>query len=127
VNTRFEYDARLDPPAPVLPVRIAPPGEAEGVLLLALIDSGADITVIPESVTAQADLPVTGNVRVRGVGGSPRRLLVHAAALEGAGEIQVVEVVGFGDETLLGRNVLNLWTLTLHGPEQELEVVGSNG
>jgi predicted aspartyl protease len=108
-------------------VRIAAPGGEEGVLLLALVDSGADVTVVPESITAHAGLPVIRDVRVRGVGGVPKRLLVHAAEIEGAGKIQFAEVVGLGEETLLGRNVLNLWTLTLHGPEEELEVAGTDG
>jgi predicted aspartyl protease len=97
------------------------------VLLLALVNSGADVTVVPQSVAAEAGLPVIGDVPVRGVSGVPRRLLVHAAELEGAGKIQLVEVVGLGEETLLGRNVLNLWTLTLHGPEEQLEVAGTDG
>lgn len=50
VTIRYPYDARRDPPAPVVPIRVGFPGQRPEVLLLALVDTGADLSVVPSSV-----------------------------------------------------------------------------
>lgn len=123
MTARYPYDPGFDPPAPVLPVRIGPPGaEVEGVLLRVLVDTGADLTVVPEDVAVGAGLPPIGEVEVRGVGGEVRRATLYAAEVEVADASEVVETVGLGEEALLGRNLLNAFVLTLRGPDGVLEV-----
>src|SRR3972149_1330967 len=79
------YAARKPPPAPVLPVRLGAPGVEPTVFLVALVDTGADLSVVPEQVPAQAQLPRVGEITIRGVGGSQRRVPLFAAAGGGAG------------------------------------------
>ncbi len=117
----FPYDRRRSPPAPVLPVRVGVPGAEPAAALLALVDSGADLTVLPQGVPAALGLPAVGQLTVRGVAGSAQAT-VYAAALEVAGRQRVAEVVALGGEALLGRNVLNAWALTLDGPAETLRL-----
>lgn len=117
----FPYDRRRNPPAPVLPVRVGVPGAEPAAALLALVDSGADLTVLPEGVPAALGLPAVGQLTVRGVAGSAQAT-VYAAALEVAGRQRVVEAVALGGEALLGRNVLNALVLTLDGPAETLRL-----
>jgi predicted aspartyl protease len=85
----------------------------------ALVDSGADITVVPEGVPEALGLPQIGELTVRGIGGT-RRVPVYAAEVEVAGWRRVVEVVAVGGVALLGRDVLNAWVVTLDGPRRAL-------
>lgn len=123
MSVRFPYDLTRDPPAPVLPVRIGGPGESPAVLIGFLVDSGADLTVVPQALARGLRLPEVSHVSVRGIGGILRRARVYAAEIEAAGTRTVVEVLGFGDEAIIGRDVLNRWITTLRGPQRVLEVV----
>src|SRR3989304_5709344 len=78
------------PPAPVLPVRLGAPGVEPTVFLVALVDTGADLSVVPEQGPAQAHPPRGGETRIRGAGGSQRRVPLFAAAVEAAGTTRIV-------------------------------------
>lgn len=121
---RVPYDDRRDPAAPALPIRIGPPRGDRALLLRALVDTGADATIIPEDVARGLRLPVVSFVRVRGIGPVRLDAAVYGAEIEAAGVRRLIDVVGLGRETLLGRNVLNDWTITLRGPEKVMEISG---
>lgn len=121
----FPYDRQYDPPAPVLPLRVGPPRAEPVVAAPALMDSGADLTVLPEELVRTLRLPQIGEVTVRGVEGVARRVPVYAAEVEVAGIRRIVEVVGIRTNALLGRDVLNRMVITLNGPQQILRVEGS--
>ena len=118
----FPYDARRTPPAPVVPIRLAAPQAEPTVALVALVDSGADLTVLPEGLPDAIGLPQIGVVTVRGVGGVVRRVPVYAAQIEVAGTRRIVEAAVVGDAALLGRDVLNRWVVTLDGPRLVMRV-----
>jgi|DewCreStandDraft_1066081.scaffolds.fasta_scaffold00494_44 hypothetical protein len=121
----FPYNRQHDPPAPVLPLRVGAPGADPVVAAPALVDSGADLTVLPEELVRMLRLPQIGEVTVRGVEGVARRVPVYAAEVEVVGGIRrIVEVVGIRANALLGRDVLNGMVITLDGPQQVLRVEG---
>ncbi|HXF57680.1 MAG TPA: hypothetical protein VNO34_08970 [Actinomycetota bacterium] len=119
---RHPYDPRLDPPAPVVPLRVGAPGAAPSVAVMALVDSEADLTVLPVPVVQGARLPPVGEVRVRGPLGERGRATVHAALVELEGQQDLVEVLALGDEALVGRNLLARWVACLYGREGILEL-----
>ncbi len=123
----------LFPPAPVLDVRLSAPAELPiGRTLTALIDTGADFTIVPLRWLLEASAPETRAAYARGIW-SPRQLVtpylvdIHLDQIILPG----VEVVGthseFGEsddldsdeQMILGRNVLNRLLLLLDGPNQQ--------
>jgi predicted aspartyl protease len=118
----FDYDLAKDPPAPMLPILIGRPGGHPAVSVVALVDSGADATVIPQSVARRLRLPPIGTIRVRGVGGVSRQAPLYSAVIQVAGASEAVEVLALGEEILVGRDLLNRWTVTLRGPQRRLDV-----
>ena len=123
MTARLAYDATLDPPGPVVPVRISAPAGQDSVMLPMLVDTGADCTLVPAALVRQLGLPPIDVIAVTGVGGARRRATVHAAALELGGLRLVARVVGF-DEAILGRDVLNHTVITLDGPGRAISVTG---
>lgn len=118
------YDRSYDPPAPTVSLLIAAPGSEETpVLVTALVDSGADLCVLPAALARQLGLPLTDVLRVAGVGGAMRNASVHAADIVLAGRRELVEVVALGDEPLVGRNLLRSFVATLDGPEGQLTLI----
>lgn len=123
MTLRIEYDKLRAPPAPVLPMRLGAPGPEElSYSMVALVDTGADTTVIPEEVAHRLRLPRVGEIGVRGVGGIRQRAQIHAVMVEVAGFRVSVEAIALGSEGLVGRDLLNRWVVTLRGPEQEMDV-----
>jgi predicted aspartyl protease len=120
--TRAPYDRTQEPPAPVLAVRLSAPGMSTGVLWPGLLDSGADCTLVPTALVTQLGLPQVDTIAFQGVGGGEVRSTVHAARLELGGGALVARVVSFGDEVIVGRDVLNQCVLRLDGPALEVEL-----
>ena len=118
--TAYQYDRGYEPPAPVVPLRVSPPHGDAAVLLAALVDSGADLTVIPTMVSRELGLHETDRVTVRAAGGAVVPASVYAAQVEVDGVAEIVEVLALGEETLLGRNLLRAVVVTLDGPRDEV-------
>lgn len=116
------YSEAYDPTAPVLPLRIASPGDPiNGESHLALIDTGADGTFVPVDILESLDLPVIHLVNVRAhLGDQVFRAAVHKVDLIFFDSIRFpnIDVVSddWGNEIVLGRNILNKLSLHLDGP-----------
>src|SRR5690606_18724791 len=72
------YDGRFDPPAPVVPLRLRIPDPSGWVRFVGLVDTGADITVLPSDV-AERYLPVGGLIEIRGVTGFIEEAVLYRA------------------------------------------------
>jgi hypothetical protein len=116
-----EYDSNLfDPPAPVATVSLRAPDNGNivsGVPML--IDSGSDLTLIPEESINQLglDLDQNGSYELEGFDG--HRSAAKSAQLDlmflgrtFKGRFVVVN----SESGILGRNVLNHFALVLDGP-----------
>ena len=119
---RYPYGKKYAPPAPLLPVRVGPPGVVPTVLLSALVDTGADISVLPQGLAVRLGLPAVDRVTVAGVDGLPRPLPVYAAEVALNGYRTAIRAVSLGTTPLIGRDLLNKITLHLHGREAILDV-----
>jgi predicted aspartyl protease len=123
---RYSYNQQITPPAPFVHVTIQPPeGAIASSDLPALLDTAADITVIPDRVAVELrlipldEMPIGGfDGRVSGVS----TYLVQLAMREYTPTI--IRVVASRDEpyVLLGRDVLNGYRVVLDGPQLRLEV-----
>ena len=123
---RFDYDDSddsYDPPAPVVPLRIAHPGDETGVLTAGLVDTGADCTLISAALAAALRLPAVGNLEITGVGGGGGIAPVYAARVEIAGTALVARLVAYGSDLIIGRDVLNRLVTLLDGPRLRLRLL----
>ena len=110
----------FDPPAPVTLVDLRAPATGESMSgVPMLIDTGADVTLVPQSAVSQLGLRTAGGARyaLAGFGGGTK--LIEAVRLELVfchktfrGQFLPVDQA-WG---ILGRNVLNAIPLLLNGP-----------
>ena len=115
----FDYSHTYDPAAPVIEVEVVGYQPASRrITQIALVDSGADATMMPRHILRQVGAEFLETRRMRGVIGVSQRVRVYIVAIH-IGEqvlhgVRVAELAA-GDETILGRNVLNQLRLTLDG------------
>jgi hypothetical protein len=118
VSEGHPYDERRELPAPVLPLLVATPGREESISRSALVDSGADCTLVPVGAARTLRLPVTGEVALSGLGRDVGRATTHAA-VERIGAVGfLARVVAFADEAIVGRDLLNRTVVVLDGPRR---------
>jgi predicted aspartyl protease len=122
MTTRWPYDARFVPAAPVAPTRFASPLRADAVALPALLDTGADASVIPAVLARRLRLPPIGYVRLAGITGAPMRCPLVAARVEIERTQLFARLIAYGDEAIIGRDILNRWVTRLDGPARLLSV-----
>jgi len=120
----FRYEEELDPPGPVVPLRVAAPGSEDAAVLRVLVDTGGDCTLVPQEVARALRLPAIDQIWIEGVGGAARRATVHAAQVEFARISCLARVVAFGSDAILGRDLLNRAVAVLHGPELTISFRG---
>lgn len=117
------------PPAPVLRVQLCVPDQApQQRMYTALVDTGADGTMVPLALLEQVGVPVSHMVTVRAhIGDSVYRASVYQVDLIINDLIRLpgVDVVSdvWGEEIILGRNTLNKLRLFLNGPDRVTNVV----
>jgi len=79
---RYNYNRQIEPPAPYVYVSVARiGGDGTTLELPALIDSGADRTVIPVFVAEELKLVQSGTFDAAGLGKTVQRLLSYFVLL----------------------------------------------
>ena len=126
---KFPYSSAYEPSMPALQVKL---GYPDGALvvgpILAIVDTGADGTLVPQAIVDDLGAPFVDAVRVRGHWGEWQQAQVFMVDLGIDGiRLPVVEVVGdeIGTEMILGRNALNRLKLLLDGPAGQVEILDS--
>jgi predicted aspartyl protease len=123
---RYSYNQQLTPPAPFVHVTVRPPERGIAVSdLPALLDTAADITVIPARIAEELQLIPLDEVPIGKFDGRVSwvsTFLVQLALRQATPK--VIRVVASRDEpyVLLGRDVLNDYRATLDGPLLRLEI-----
>ncbi len=118
---RYNYNKQVNPPGPFIHVHLtSPDGSRELRDVPAQIDTGADLTVVPESTVDELHLVAAEEITVAGLGN--QQLAAMTYYLQAAvrdGKSVFIEVIANPDEPnmLLGRNFLNYFHIVLNGPE----------
>lgn len=123
------YNSRYYPPMPAVEVALGAP-EADFSLgpLSSVIDTGADITIVPKEYLVRLGAPVVASGYLRSPWGERQRVKIYEVNVRvGEHDLYQVEVASElgGHEILLGRNVLNHLNLQLDGPN-EIVIVLAN-
>jgi len=124
---KFSYDSSFFPPAPILEIRLGAPETFLQVgPLPALVDSGADMSIVPLRYIKPLGLQVDNRKFLRSAWGERRPVDVYLLDV-GIGKITfpLVEIVADdrGDNLILGRNILNKLVMILDGPKTLLELL----
>jgi predicted aspartyl protease len=118
------------PPAAVLALQLSAPGEPPSdTTLTALIDTGADFTIVPLQWLLDIQAPEARAAYVRGMWSGRQLITLYLVDIHLAyGTLPGMEVIGIDSEdeeqeVILGRNVLNLLILLLDGPQQQSTIL----
>lgn len=126
MRTSQPYDADYEPAAPALTIGIGSPrSNVAQNEVTALVDTGADVTMIPLSILRSSGGRVKEKGQLRGILGEPVIVNRYLITVYVAGyAIRGIRAVALKDnrEAIIGRDVLNQLELTLNGPAQELWV-----
>lgn len=123
---KFRYSHNYYPAAPMVEVTFIAVAEQERVgPLPAMIDSGADGTIVPIHYLDEIQASPTKEMAMRSQWGERRIVMMYLVDVQ-IGEITLpgIEVVGdeMSAEIILGRDVLNQLRVLLHGPAEVVEV-----
>lgn len=120
------YDASYSPAAPVVDIIVKAAEEPiVTVEIEALVDSGADATLLPLAILEEVGASYYETRRMRGITSSASSVDLYLVTLQiGPVTIRGVRAVALlqSREALLGRDVLNQIRLTLDGPAEVLEI-----
>jgi predicted aspartyl protease len=119
------FDRQFVPPSAVADVVVTHPvSSSNSAPLGGKLDTGADITVIPEGLVSQLGLSARSHVWARAYDGilSQRPVYYVRFRLEGH-DLPVVRCIAADRRNVLvGRNVLNRFVVTLDGRNLEFDV-----
>jgi len=121
------YSYRYHPPIPTLEIALsAPEGDIAIGPLLAIVDTGADASIIPEEYLTRIGAIIVDEASLRSHWGESRRVHLYQVDLRVDGQ-PLPDVEAIGDEQdheiLLGRDVLNRFRVLLGGPAEIVKVL----
>ncbi len=117
------------PPMPAVEIHLGYPGEAFDVgPVVAILDTGADSTLVPQYLLDQLGAPFSDEAQLRSHWGEWRTVSLFTVdiGLE-AVRLPAVEVIGDeqGQEVIVGRNILNRLRMLFDGPAGQVEILNS--
>lgn len=123
----FDYDNSYSfgPALPIVELQLQAIGAETAVRLTALIDSGADATIIPLPYLEQANIEQVGRAQMRWGTHASSSYDVYLGTIQiGTHTIFGVRILAEkqGSEAVLGRDVLNQMKIILNGPAQVVEI-----
>jgi len=99
----YKYSRNFSPPAPVIELSISAPLSDVSTSSAALVDSGADITVIPERIVSQLKLRPVDSMLASGFGKGAIEATVYSAILsvEGILKPKIYRILSWNEDYVL--------------------------
>ena len=124
--TSFPYSDKFDPPAPSCQIHLSATRRRRRVgPLSAMLDTGADGTLVPQKYLDEIGATRTFEMGLRSQWGERRVVYLYLVNLR-IDEIELPGVFVVGDkqsnEIVIGRNVLNQLWIVLDGPSRTAEL-----
>lgn len=118
------YDTSVEPAAAYLTVQVTNPNTGATTSLPAKLDTGAAISVLPQTTVVALTLDPTGDIWAAGYDGKLTLLPTYIVTFkaEGYAFADVEVTVAPRKDALLGRDVLNHFILTLNGKNLNFEL-----
>lgn len=112
----FDYSHGYSPPAPIIDVRLRSP-YAVSAIYPALVDSGADGTIVPLTILRSINADYVDKGYLTGTTGVAQSIGLYEIQIEiGTGVVYGIDAAAYGDDIILGRDVLNQLTIFVDGP-----------
>jgi len=122
----YAYSGHYDPAAPAVEIEVRGPGLNSKVMrLTALIDSGADATMLPIQVLRAVGAKHVETRYIRGVTGARQLAETYLALIQiGPHTVPTTNAIALtrAEGVILGRDVLNHLVVILDGPAQVVEI-----
>lgn len=122
------YNKSFRPSAPVVDCMISGLDETQASprTCQALIDTGADITALPQNIITELKLTKVHRILVAGYNEATATQLkdVYTAKVSIPPMAEKIDrvIVTAGEHALIGRDLINHWTVTLHGKKGIAEI-----
>lgn len=120
-----EYDSNYDPAMPVIEIQIRRRANQPAMRLTAIVDSGADATLIPLRYLRQLEARKGQTKWLSGTAGGRYEVDLYTLAVQvGEQQSYYLDVVGteHQDEIIVGRDLLNQYIVTLNAPGHTVEL-----
>ena len=126
MSISFNYSRQFDPTMPIVEVSVRAVGTSHPAsVVTALVDSGADATILPLSVLQQVGARYVRGRVMHGVTGIPENVDTYLVSIQiGPYTVHGIRAVAYGTNMtpIIGRDVLNNLVVTLDGLAQETVV-----
>ncbi len=116
----WTYNQAVKPPAPFIDLLIRHPFDLNRkAIIVAKIDTAADISTIPLPLLNQLELPIAKKLIARGYNNVSTTIYAYSAHLEVAKTLfeDTRVIVTPKDYAVLGRDILNHFYIHLNGPD----------
>jgi len=121
----YPYSKQYRPPAPVSELAVVHPQNPDSLTqVMGKIDTGADITTLPETILLHLEIPPCREVVAIGFDDVETRRRTYLVNLRIAGVTHPFQEVmaTSGNQVLIGRDLLNQWIIILNGPDAHLDI-----
>lgn len=121
----YDYNHDFAPAAPFAEIQVTAPDTSDKITVSAMIDSGADATLLPRDLLSRINARPIDTRTLRTVTGIRTTVNLYRVNLElGPHLIKNIHAVGntSSEGAILGRDVLNHLIITLNGLAQVCEI-----